>query len=197
MSQLNEFDLLFSELKQATVQNPNANRASLVAIKSAPNKKLSNKRFIPTLIVLPIISIALVLFILSNSKQPEQQVFAFDNLEITQSILAPTNSMSTFKAKLPLQMNVFLIEDHIWERTLEDMLEGVVKVDKIPTTFPIFDLSITTEKKETFNFKVWDENNSLILMNIETKEVYASNTIDAANVLGMMLSTSSIKPSLQ
>lgn len=197
MSQLNEFDLLFSELKQATVQNPNANCASLAAFKSARNKKLSNKRFIPTLIVLPIISIALVLFILSNSKHSEQQVSAFDNLQITQSILAPTNSMSTFKARLPLQMNVFLIEDPIWERTLEDMLEGVVEVDEIPTTSPIFDLSITTGKKETLNFKVWDENDSLILMNIETKEVYASNTMDAANVLGMMLSTSRIKPSFQ
>lgn len=136
--------------------------------------------------MIPVVAIALFLFFLSNKTQPvpEHQGAVFGNLDITQSILAPTNTMSTFKAKLPLQMNVSIIEDHIWERTLENMLAGAVKVDEVPVTFPIFDLSILTADQK--RYKIWDENESLILMNVETKEVYASNTIDAANLLGMM-----------
>lgn len=192
MNNQKEYDDLFSDLKRAG-RPPSVRHKTLEYIlangdRDMPVQTVERRRLIPVFISIAALAIALFLvFSVMNDMPVENQAAsAFGDISIEQSIVAQTNNTQTFKAKLPLQMNVRSVEDPKWSRSLEKTLAGAEPVAEMPETPPAFDLSIFTKEQQNYRFKVWDEADALIVMDMESDKVYSSTSEDAANFILML-----------
>lgn len=191
MNSRKEYDELFNELKKAgrspAVRQRTLDNILFNAEKVTPAPKNNRQNFVPAFISLAVVAIAvfLVFSVMSESSIEAPVTSGFADIDIEKSLVAQTNNTQTFKATLPLQMNVRLVEDPKWNRSLEKMLAGAEQIAEMPETSPVFDLSIYT-KQQYYRFKVWDTADALIVMDMDSKQVYSTNSEGAANMLVML-----------
>lgn len=191
MNNQKEFDHLFSDLKKAG-RPPSVRHRTLKHIlangdKDTPVPATKRPRVIPAFISVAAIAVALFLVfsVMTDSPTENGTASAFADIDIEKSLVAETNNTQTFKATLPLQINVRSVEDLMWNQSLEKMLAGAEQGAEMPETPPAFDLSIYT-KQQSFRLKVWDNADALVLWDMDSDKVYSSTSEDAANFLSML-----------
>lgn len=186
----NEYDKLFSDLKDKIHYDQHKKIQSLNYINSMiSNSTSKRKRNIkPFMISIStiIVTTFLIIILFNDSPQNNTNASIYSNSKITQSILAPTDSFNGFKAKLPLQMNVLKIEDKTFEKLVSEVFADFEEIFEEPSSMPIFDLAIYTEDQEIYQFKVWDYENGLVFLDLETEKLYKADSLAAANLLSMM-----------
>ncbi|WP_033540902.1 hypothetical protein [Planococcus sp. CAU13] len=191
MNSQKEYDHLFSDLKKAG-RPPAVRHRTLEYILANSDREISappakRPRVIPAFISIAAVAIALFLVfsVMNDSPAENGTASAFADIDIEQSLVAETNNTKTFKATLPLQMNVRSVEDPKWNRSLKKTLAGAELIAEMPETRPAFDLSIYT-KQQSFRFKVWDNADALVLWDMDSDKVYSSTSEDAANFISML-----------
>ncbi|MFD1031545.1 hypothetical protein [Metaplanococcus flavidus] len=192
MNSRKEYDELFSELKKAD-RSPAVRQRTLDNIllneeRETGVQKKERRHFVPAFISLAAVAIALFLVfsVMSEPSIEAPVTSAFADLEIERSIVAENGSVQSFKATLPLKMNVRSIEDARWNQSVEKTLTTLEEVADAPEIPPAFDLSFFTAEQKNYRFKIWDSPDALFLMDMDSKKIYSSNSEDAANMLLML-----------
>lgn len=192
MSNQEEFDHLFDEFKKIE-RPPFVKRQTLENVLSSENKKVKfregkKNRFIPAIVAMlaVVVTVFLVFSVLGDSPVNQQTSSDFANIEVEKGLVAQSVQLHSFKATLPLTQKVRLVEDSKWNQSVERVLSNLEEGAEIPASSPAFDLSIYTEEQKNYRFKVWNEQDALIIMDLETEKVYTSNSEDAARLLLMM-----------
>ena len=192
MNSRKEYDELFSELKKAG-RSPAVRQRTLDDIllnDETETLASKNKRwhFVPAFISLAAVAIAvfLVFSVMSEPATETPLTSAFSELEIERSIVAENAALPTFKATLPLKMNVRSVEDARWNQSVEKTLASLEEVGEATEMPPVFDLSVYTVEQKNHRFKVWDSPDALFLMDMDSKKIYSNNSEEAANMLMML-----------
>lgn len=192
MSNQEEFDHLFDEFKKIE-RPPFVKRQTLENVLSSENKKVKfregkKNRFIPAIVAMlaVVVTVFLVFSVLGDSPVNQQTSSDFAQLEVEKGIVAQSGQLHSFKATLPLTQNVRLVEDAKWNQSIERVLSNIHDRSETPVSAPAFDLSIFTAEQKNYRFKVWNEQDSLVIMDVETKKTYSSDSEDAARLLLMM-----------
>ncbi|WP_422124510.1 hypothetical protein DHX103_06740 [Planococcus sp. X10-3] len=192
MNSRKEYDELFSELKKAG-RSPAVRQRTLDNIllndeTETITPKNKRRHFVPAFISFAAVAIAvfLVFSVMSEPSVKTPVTSAFSDLEIERSILAENGNPQSFKATLPLKMNVRSVEDARWNQSVEKTLASLEEVAAAPEIPPAFDLSVYTAEQKNHRFKVWDSPDALFLMDMDSKQIYSTNSEDAANMLMML-----------
>ena len=190
MHNQNELDELFNEIKVGVVIDGKLKNPPMVNRNQRMSKSTS-QRF-PTLIAVAFIPVLILFFVLyfGVNHGPVQTVSSNEQqfvpaLEIDQMFIAESVSTSNFTA-IEHQLGTFHfldIDSNIDidkpEKILEKTLIQAYETTTLPTTNPLFDVHINTKEQLQLQFKLYVENDNLIIEDYKMKKYYETKYEDA------------------